>query len=704
MLVRNLREPGDYRRAILLQDENLKLAIANEQNIAAARSNLVNDIIPEQTQAQKRSLEETLSQGISQMNQAKNNLSSIFTDEQVASFMTGLNEDTYQFINVYWTDLKKELETKKDLTKVYFDKILRKLMSKLEQQAGISVEAVERPGAFNVHAINSADELSQLIPDRDIIRQIAVRLVPMDEKLASDYLTLSYMLPHPALIQAIEEKDPVTRQELFTRLQLNLRGVNPRTSYWTTVLNDPDPVNFIASVRRSLPDLDGAPFLFAMYSMLINPGRPSVYEESTIRDRAAVFRDNKRRALPPSPIPRPRRRQEEVVADEEQMPSRSPFTFGRAATTDDLPMRATPIQPGDAPTIGSTLARQRASAEFINSEGQVVPPPTGMVMDSTGKFVRGRVRSVRDAAKARQVAAEAAPMNPFLAPENPFTESELEREIPTPPSRPPPISRGLSRINAARAARRVAAAAPEPPIRRMFRGDSFDPIERIYRDPDVGTFDDSNQSIFMSPRPPPARVTGTPSKRTLPAPMPGQKLVPSDTRAPPARSGKRYGTGVKSGKGIAMKEKVLHDLGKFTINGNALENQLLQIKYQNGGTVPGFSKKMAISDTLHELLNDLIETGKLNKGLLKELDAAERKAIETILLKSGIGAGLGIKAVTPDNTEQTKIDRFNLLLGSYNAGNNANELIQELRALIIYFMKSGYMNKKAATAALMDLH
>jgi hypothetical protein len=233
----------------------------------------------------------------------------------------------------------------------------------------------------------------------------------------------------------------------------------------------------------------------------------------------------------------------------------------------------------------------------------------------------------------------------------------------------------------------------------MFRGDSYDPIERIYRDPDVGTFDDSNQSIFMSPRPPPARVTGTPSKRTLPAPMPGQKLTP-----PPARSNKRYGQGVKSGKGIAMKEKVLHDLGKFTINGNALENQLLQIKYQNGGTVPGFSKKMAISDTLHELLNDLIETGKLNKGLLKELDAAERKAIETILLKSGIGAGLGIKAVTPDNTEQTKIDRFNLLLGSYNAGNNATELIHELRALIIYFMKSGYMNKKAATAALMDLH
>jgi len=630
MLVRNLREPGDYRRGILLQDENLKLAIANEQNIAAARSNLVNEIIPEQTQAQKRSLEETLSQGISQMNQAKNNLSSIFTDEQVASFMTGLNEDTYQFINVYWTDLKKELETKKDLTKVYFDKILRKLMSKLEQQAGISVEAVERPGAFNVHAINSADELSQLVPDRETIRQIGIRLVPMDEALASDYLTLSYMIPHPVLLQNIENRDPVTRQDIFTRLQLNLRGIHPNSMYWTAVLNDPDPATFLTNARRSLPDLENAPYLFGLYSALINPNRPGVYESNTEKDRANVLRENKRAALPPSPRPRPR---------------------PRARTTDDIS-----IMPEDVPDI--PLVRRR-----------VQPRP--------------RVRQ------------QATPMEPFIAPENPYTEAEVEREIPTPP-------RGVSRLNAARAAKRGTTS--QAAATRAFRGDVFQPV---YRDPNVGTFDDSNQALF-STRPRPvsgSRIQpGTPSKRTLPSPMPGQRLAPSESgRPPPIRSNKRYGEGVKSGKGIAMKEKVLHDLGKFTINGNALDNQLLQIKYQNGGTVPGFSKKMAISDTLHELLTDLIETGKLNKGLMKELDDAERKAIETILLKAGIGAGLGIKAVTPNNTELDKIKRFELLKGSYNAGNNAVELIHELRSLILYFMKTGQMTKKDGMATLMDL-
>ena len=105
MLVRNLREQGDYERALTVQDENLALAIANEQNIASARKNIAQGMIPQLTERQLRSREEQVMDGLTALNKAKNNLSSIFTPQQVESFMTGMTEEFADFVNVYWNDL-----------------------------------------------------------------------------------------------------------------------------------------------------------------------------------------------------------------------------------------------------------------------------------------------------------------------------------------------------------------------------------------------------------------------------------------------------------------------------------------------------------------------------------------------------------------------------------------------------------------------
>jgi hypothetical protein len=127
---------------------------------------------------------------------------------------------------------------------------------------------------------------------------------------------------------------------------------------------------------------------------------------------------------------------------------------------------------------------------------------------------------------------------------------------------------------------------------------------------------------------------------------------------------------IKSGRGIAPKPIVFHDFGKFLINGNALDNQLLQVKYQAGGSIPGFSKKIAISDTFQDLMKNLIDTGKLNKSMYKELGDEEKRALETLMIKAGIGADFGIKAVTPTDDLKKKVDRYEILIGNYNGGNN----------------------------------
>jgi hypothetical protein len=165
----------------------------------------------------------------------------------------------------------------------------------------------------------------------------------------------------------------------------------------------------------------------------------------------------------------------------------------------------------------------------------------------------------------------------------------------------------------------------------------------------------------------------------------------------------KFGRGVKSGKGIAPKPREYHDLGKFLIDGTELEKQVLSIKYQSGAPVPDFTRKTAMSDNLHELVKELIETQKLNKSLMKELDSGERRAFESLLIRSGVGVGLGIKEVTPTHEDKAKMERFKLLQGSFNAGNNSKDLIQELRSLVLYFLNSGRLSKKEALNTLQML-
>jgi hypothetical protein len=110
-----------------------------------------------------------------------------------------------------------------------------------------------------------------------------------------------------------------------------------------------------------------------------------------------------------------------------------------------------------------------------------------------------------------------------------------------------------------------------------------------------------------------------------------------------------------------------------------------------------------ISDAFHELLNTLIETKKLNKHLMKTLDREEQRSAEILLVKSGVGRAFGIKSVSPTDDEAQKIKRFEVVKGSYLAGNNAPAVIHELRSLIIHFIESGHLNRKEGLRTLMEL-
>jgi hypothetical protein len=158
---------------------------------------------------------------------------------------------------------------------------------------------------------------------------------------------------------------------------------------------------------------------------------------------------------------------------------------------------------------------------------------------------------------------------------------------------------------------------------------------------------------------------------------------------------------LSEGKGLKAKPKTFIEFGKFKLNENMLEEGTLQVKTLNGSPVPAFSKKIAISDTLQSILMDLIETNKL-RGV-SDLDDEERRLIETLIIKAGLAHGLGVKKVHQSDEDAKKVKRFDLVKGIYDAGNNSVEVIHELRSLILYFIKTKRLDRKAGIEALQEL-
>ena len=98
MLVRNLRKAGDYERAILSQEENLRMSIANDRNVAQAVAQSRQGMLPELTAQQQKSKEEELTDKVAIQAKAQENLLSLYPKETVAKYMAGLNQDQLTYL------------------------------------------------------------------------------------------------------------------------------------------------------------------------------------------------------------------------------------------------------------------------------------------------------------------------------------------------------------------------------------------------------------------------------------------------------------------------------------------------------------------------------------------------------------------------------------------------------------------------------
>lgn len=264
MLVRNLRKAGDYERAILSQEENLRMAIANDRNVAQARSQFSKGMMPELTPQQMRSKEEELTDLIAIQAKAQENLLTLYPIETVRKFMEGLTQESMTYLNVYWNDLKPILKNKTGLNKTFFDRILKKHIDGIVDSRGMSV--VPTTGTKSV-SLNELGELNRLgfnwLLGSPLLTAVLGKLRGLAERSAAgskpqqDFDALQdfvKFLPKKITLDKVNKLPEGRRGEWINRLINVFQGTDNKKENWEA-LNVMDARDFLANVDRHYPTL-----------------------------------------------------------------------------------------------------------------------------------------------------------------------------------------------------------------------------------------------------------------------------------------------------------------------------------------------------------------------------------------------------------------------------------------------------------------
>ena len=162
-------------------------------------------------------------------------------------------------------------------------------------------------------------------------------------------------------------------------------------------------------------------------------------------------------------------------------------------------------------------------------------------------------------------------------------------------------------------------------------------------------------------------------------------------------------TRIKVGGGVRVREQPTYaHFGKYIIHMPHLtDKNVFNVKYPSKGSIPAI-KPMTISDDYKDFVMEVLESGKMNERMLKKLPEQEIRHFEKVVSGAGLTEVLKLKRGNTDS-EKKDMDRYYLLRGEIEAGNNAETVVKELRGLIVKFMNDGRVNKSEGLNLLMEL-
>ena len=264
MMIRNLRRPTDYAKAVMTQDELLRIAVSNDANIARARRDIRLGVPPPVPAENLRTAEELmLDVGKQESDVLRNILDLGFTYDEAATIVARLSQDQMFKINRTYPALKKEFESRYDvrlITPSFFMDYISKYLEELDASRGVS-------SAYGLgyikdkfdELIDTTNELKAIVPTKNQmkgLRQVInerFRELPaiIIEPIMARVEILDDLLPDGRVYQMLDQiqrEDQAHAYKLNQELQNALQGLPSRDQVERTLMDLQD---------RRIGDADG---------------------------------------------------------------------------------------------------------------------------------------------------------------------------------------------------------------------------------------------------------------------------------------------------------------------------------------------------------------------------------------------------------------------------------------------------------------
>jgi|Laugresbdmm110sn_2_1035109.scaffolds.fasta_scaffold00930_7 hypothetical protein len=249
LMIRNLQKPSDYSKGVMTQDELLRIAIANDANVAQARAGFQRGEVQALTPQQLKSPAELQADQALQERTALDNLLRLFQYREASAIIGELNPDEIFTMNQAFPQIERDINkrfAKGLLSPTFFIEYLRKFKEELEQSKGVSTNLSSITNKFNTLTDNIND-IRAILPTRE-------QFATLEQRLANTFRQLPDYIVRPVVerINRLQENIPSSRE--FQRISADQELLQFETLTMLQDLTSTMPTR--AQIQQILDDIN----------------------------------------------------------------------------------------------------------------------------------------------------------------------------------------------------------------------------------------------------------------------------------------------------------------------------------------------------------------------------------------------------------------------------------------------------------------
>jgi hypothetical protein len=229
LMIRNLRKPTDYAKAVQTQDELLRIAIANNANIAEARNLIHLGEIPLPSQQDLKDPQQLEQDDAYQEQLALQNLQQLFSYREIGPIIAGLTPDAIFVLNQNFPSIKADFTKKfnpKLISPTFFLEYLNKFIIELGASKGVSSNLSFINNKFDTLTDNIQD-IRENMPTRQQFNTLSRNLERAFNELPRYIVepvfqrieALQQVLPTKEYFDELEKSNDVYRFETIDAIQ-----------------------------------------------------------------------------------------------------------------------------------------------------------------------------------------------------------------------------------------------------------------------------------------------------------------------------------------------------------------------------------------------------------------------------------------------------------------------------------------------------